>query len=74
MGIDIALIVAAGNAALEFRLLQTAAFFNTGQVCLALKRLYVHVSQYDAMCAELAKLARETVYDDGLQQGTAIGF
>lgn len=49
------------------------AFFNTGQVCLALKRLYVHESQYDAMCDELAKLAREAVFGDGLQQCTVVG-
>jgi acyl-CoA reductase-like NAD-dependent aldehyde dehydrogenase len=49
------------------------AFFNTGQVCLALKRLYVHESQYDEMCDELGKLARNAVFGDGLQQGTVVG-
>lgn len=49
------------------------AFFNTGQVCLALKRLYVHESQYDEMCEELGKLARDAVFGDGLQQGTVVG-
>lgn len=49
------------------------AFMNAGQVCLALKRLYVHESIYDAMCDELAKLANEAVVDDGLKQGAQIG-
>lgn len=49
------------------------AFFNTGQVCLALKRLYVHESKYDAMCEELGRLAREAVIGDGAQQGTELG-
>jgi acyl-CoA reductase-like NAD-dependent aldehyde dehydrogenase len=49
------------------------AFANAGQVCIALKRLYVHEAVYDAVCDELAKLAREAVVGDGLQTGTQIG-
>lgn len=49
------------------------AFLNCGQVCLAVKRAYVHASIYDAMCEELARLAEEAVVDDGLKQGTTIG-
>ncbi|RYM07925.1 aldehyde dehydrogenase family protein [Sphingobium cupriresistens] len=33
------------------------AFFNSGQVCAIIKRLYVHDSVYDAMCAEVAAYA-----------------
>lgn len=50
-----------------------AAFLNCGQVCLAIKRVYVHASIHDALCEELARLAREAVVDDGLKQGTTIG-
>lgn len=50
-----------------------AAFFNCGQVCLAIKRAYVHDSIYDAMCEELARLAEAAVVDDGLAQGAQIG-
>lgn len=49
------------------------AFLNCGQVCLAVKRAYVHADIYDAMCEELARLADEAVVDDGLRQGTQIG-
>lgn len=49
------------------------AFLNNGQVCLAIKRAYIHADIYDAMCGELARLAEEAVVDDGLQQGTQIG-
>ena len=49
------------------------AFQNSGQVCLALKRLYVHESVYDRMCDELAKIADATIVDDGLKQGTKLG-
>lgn len=50
-----------------------SAFLNCGQVCLAIKRAYVHADIYDAMCAELARLAKEAVVGDGLEQGTGIG-
>jgi acyl-CoA reductase-like NAD-dependent aldehyde dehydrogenase len=33
------------------------AFFNSGQVCAIIKRLYVHDSLYDAVCDEIAALA-----------------
>ncbi|RJG54135.1 aldehyde dehydrogenase family protein [Sphingobium terrigena] len=33
------------------------AFFNSGQVCAIIKRLYVHDSLYDAMCTEIAAYA-----------------
>jgi acyl-CoA reductase-like NAD-dependent aldehyde dehydrogenase len=50
-----------------------AAMHNSGQVCLAIKRLYVHDSIYDAFCEELGKLAREAVVGDGLQPGVQMG-
>jgi acyl-CoA reductase-like NAD-dependent aldehyde dehydrogenase len=46
---------------------------NAGQVCLAIKRVYVHESQYDAMCNELATLAKSAVVGDGMKPGTQIG-
>jgi acyl-CoA reductase-like NAD-dependent aldehyde dehydrogenase len=49
------------------------ATLNSGQVCFAIKRLYVHDSVYDAFCDELGKLARETVVGDGLEPGTQMG-
>jgi acyl-CoA reductase-like NAD-dependent aldehyde dehydrogenase len=50
-----------------------SATFNSGQGCLAIKRLYVHDSQYDAFCEELGLLASETVIGDGIKQGTQMG-
>jgi len=49
------------------------AMMNAGQVCLAIKRVYVHESQYDELCDELARLADAAVVDDGAKQGTQIG-
>ena len=49
------------------------AFMNAGQVCIALKRLYVHENVYDGVCDSLAELADAAVVDDGLKQGTTMG-
>ena len=50
-----------------------AAMANAGQVCIAIKRLYVHESIHDAVCEELGRLARERVVGDGLEPGTQMG-
>jgi acyl-CoA reductase-like NAD-dependent aldehyde dehydrogenase len=50
-----------------------AAFMNCGQVCIGLKRTYVHESIYDEMCDALAKLADAAVVGNGLDEGTQIG-
>ena len=49
------------------------AFLNTGQVCLAIKRAYVHEDIYDPMVDALADIAGNAVVDDGLKQGTTQG-
>ncbi|MGH8231679.1 MAG: aldehyde dehydrogenase family protein, partial [Steroidobacteraceae bacterium] len=54
------------------RVLQ-GAMMNSGQVCLAVKRLYVPDSLYEAMCSELARLADAMVVGDGLEPGTQMG-
>lgn len=50
-----------------------AAFINSGQVCIALKRLYVHDSIYDELCEEIAVLARQAIVGDGLKATTQFG-
>ena len=50
-----------------------SAFRNNGQVCIAMKRLYVHESIYDEMCDELAAIANAAIVGDGLKQGTQFG-
>ena len=49
------------------------AMVNTGQVCLAIKRVYAHDSIYDALCTELAKLADAAIVGDGLEPNTQYG-
>ena len=48
-------------------------FHNNGQTCACLKRLYVHDSIHDALCEELARLAREVVVGNGLDPDSQLG-
>ena len=50
-----------------------AAFRNTGQICVALKRLYVHDSIYEPIVYELHELAKTAVVGDGMEQGVQFG-
>jgi acyl-CoA reductase-like NAD-dependent aldehyde dehydrogenase len=49
------------------------AMVNSGQVCLAIKRVYVPDSLYEAMCTELVELANATIIGDGLDAATQMG-
>jgi len=50
-----------------------AAMVNSGQVCLAAKRIYVPEKIYDAVCAELAKIASAAKVGNGLEEGVDFG-
>lgn len=49
------------------------AFFNSGQICIAVKRLYVHEKVYEPVVAALAKLADDAVIGNGLDAGVQFG-
>lgn len=49
------------------------AFANNGQVCVAIKRLYVHEKIYDDVVNEMVELANKAVVGDGLEAGTTLG-
>lgn len=49
------------------------AFINAGQTCAALKRLYVHESQYDEVCEKLAGFMTQIPVGNGLEEGNLIG-
>ena len=49
------------------------AFANCGQVCMAIKRLYVHEDIYEEMCNALAEIARSCVVGDGALEGIQMG-
>jgi acyl-CoA reductase-like NAD-dependent aldehyde dehydrogenase len=48
-------------------------FINAGQTCAALKRLYVHESQYEDVVAKFADYVSKVPVGDGLDPGTLIG-
>ncbi|HUK02179.1 MAG TPA: aldehyde dehydrogenase family protein [Steroidobacteraceae bacterium] len=50
-----------------------AAFVNSGQVCMAVKRIYAHERIYDALCRALAAEARNAKVGDGMSADTRLG-
>jgi acyl-CoA reductase-like NAD-dependent aldehyde dehydrogenase len=50
-----------------------AAFVNSGQVCMAVKRIYAHESIYEALCQALVEEARKARVGDGLNPETQFG-
>ncbi len=50
-----------------------SAFINSGQVCSAIKRIYVESDAYDAIVDGLAALARDAVVGNGIEQGVQFG-
>ncbi|MES2896704.1 MAG: aldehyde dehydrogenase family protein [Pseudomonadota bacterium] len=72
-GNDAAIVLGDVNPEATAGKIFSAAFQNSGQVCIAVKRAYVHESIYDRVCDELAKLADAAVVGEGLQQGVQMG-
>src|SRR5215216_5232716 len=50
-----------------------ASFVNSGQVCMAIKRIYAHERVYDAVCDALADEARKAKVGNGLEPDTQLG-
>jgi acyl-CoA reductase-like NAD-dependent aldehyde dehydrogenase len=50
-----------------------AATVNSGQVCMAVKRIYAHEKIYDALCAALVAETGKARLGDGLDPATTLG-
>jgi acyl-CoA reductase-like NAD-dependent aldehyde dehydrogenase len=50
-----------------------AAFANCGQICVAIKRLYVPDTLYEPMCSALVDIARSIKVGDGLDPASQMG-
>lgn len=50
-----------------------AAFANSGQFCVACKRLYIHESIYDQVAAELVAYSKTVKVGNGLEEGIELG-
>ncbi len=72
-GNDAALILDDVNVAEVATRIYHAAFYNAGQICVAVKRVYVPEVMYDEFCAVLVGLATAAVVGDGMDVGTQVG-
>jgi acyl-CoA reductase-like NAD-dependent aldehyde dehydrogenase len=72
-GNDAAIVLEDVDVAAVARKLFFAATVNSGQVCMAIKRIYAHEKIYDALCAALANEARNAKLGNGLDPGTTLG-
>jgi acyl-CoA reductase-like NAD-dependent aldehyde dehydrogenase len=72
-GNDAAIVLPGTDTAAIAEGLFATAFLNMGQTCAALKRLYVHESQVDAVCEQLAAIAARQVLGGGLEEGVTFG-
>lgn len=50
-----------------------AAFANTAQICIAVKRLYIHEAIYDELTRAIVDYAATVKVGNGAEQGTGIG-
>jgi acyl-CoA reductase-like NAD-dependent aldehyde dehydrogenase len=50
-----------------------SAFVNSGQVCMAIKRIYAHESIYPELCTALAEEATKARVGSGLESGVQLG-
>ncbi len=55
------------------KILFEGAFQNSGQACIAVKRVYAHAAIYDALCVALGDLARAAKTGDGFTEGVQYG-
>ena len=72
-GNDAAIVLPDVNVAEVAPKLFFGSFYNSAQVCIATKRMYIHTDIYDAVRDEFHPLAGEGVVGDGSQQGVQYG-
>ncbi|MEO1476813.1 MAG: aldehyde dehydrogenase family protein, partial [Pseudomonadota bacterium] len=72
-GNDAAIVMPDVNVEAVAEQLFWAAFQNTGQICIATKRMYVHKDIYEPLKEALLAYAKTVKIGDGAEQGTQIG-
>ena len=72
-GNDAAIVLDDVDPKVVAKKLYFAAFVNSGQVCMAVKRIYAHESVYEALCTALANEARDARVGDGLDPTSQMG-
>ncbi len=72
-GNDAAIVLADADVEATAKKVFLKAFGNSGQVCAAIKRLYVHDSIHDALAGKLAEMAKAAVVGPGDDPATQYG-
>jgi len=72
-GNDAAIVLEDVDVADVAKKLFFAATVNSGQVCMAVKRIYAHEKVYEALCAALIAEAKKARLGDGLDPTTTLG-
>ncbi len=72
-GNDAAIVLADVDPAKVAVAIFWSAFKNCGQVCLAIKRLYVHEGVYEPLVRELVEIAKSVRVGNGLDPSTQLG-
>ena len=72
-GNDAAIVLADADVEQISEDLFNASFMNSGQICICLKRLYVHESLYDDVCERIGELAKKAIVGDGMADSSQFG-
>lgn len=72
-GNDAAIVLDDVDPAVVAPKLFMSAFANAGQICVAIKRLYVHETVAEEITARIAAIAEATVVGSGLEKGVQMG-
>ena len=72
-GKDPAYVAPDANLAFAIENLVDGAFFNSGQCCCGIERIYVQESRYDAFVKGFVELAAQYVLGDPLDEATTLG-
>ncbi|KAI0911510.1 aldehyde dehydrogenase [Ustulina deusta] len=72
-GNDPAIVCEDVDPAMVGRKIATVALLRSGQFCMAVKRVYVHESVYDAVLAGIVEYVENVKVGNGLEEGTIVG-
>lgn len=72
-GNDAAIVLEDADIAKIAQPLFQACFINSGQTCVAIKRVYVHESMYEPLVGALAAIAKKTKVGPGMEPDSQLG-
>lgn len=72
-GKDPAIVCKSVDIAATAPAIATLAFLNSGQICIALKRIYIHESIYDEFRNAMVEYTKTLKVGDGMNEGVFLG-